>query len=76
MRYEIRDAQGRMCCRSDNPKHLCDKCKRKTASTAPTAHIDSDCPVHGRQAHAADLSQDAPPDPYAADLAKLRGEQR
>jgi hypothetical protein len=35
MRYEFRNADGRICCSSDNPNNLCDRCKARAAGQTP-----------------------------------------
>ncbi len=35
MRYEFKTADGRTCCKSDDPKNLCAACKARVASADP-----------------------------------------
>lgn len=70
-RFEIRNAQGRSCCKSDDINRLCDNCKQKAlVQQATRAAANADTDEEWRGALAELLGMDAPvpdaPDPYAA----------
>ena len=60
MTYEFRHADGRVCCSTDNPEHLCAKCRERVARSASET-FGSGYEPFGQ-----------PPDPYAIALAKQK----
>jgi hypothetical protein len=57
-RFEFRSASGEVCCSSDNPEHLCAKCKAKAHTQR---HAASDIPdpnydPHGTPASGYDIA--------------------
>ncbi|HXG90540.1 MAG TPA: hypothetical protein VNJ02_19620 [Vicinamibacterales bacterium] len=69
MKYEFRNAGGRICCSADNPDYLCDTCKARLPAVVSTDGYATALAARGITTAAVVLTNGIP-DGYATALAR------
>jgi hypothetical protein len=87
MKYEFRRADGRSCCKADNPEHLCDQCKAELArqladqsrsleaAIPPNPYVMDDVYLPEPSDDPSYSPYGTPPDGYAIALAALAAKE-